>query len=174
MSFFLNLIGRRYVCSLVKLKIPIFKANWPIKKKLFCSFYRGRAPYTVTVLFWWLDSKNHKNKPIGLVLRAWGYQSADIEDSYALPKLQMEALLSFFFEIQTNLYQTAESNIAANGYIQQWPLYIKCVSTYATRKYIDIFFSREKYLREKTVDKIKTYCMAKINFLYVLSFFKNN
>ena len=86
----------------------------------------------------------------------------------------MEALLSFFFEIQTNLYQTAESNIAANGYIQQWPLYIKCVSTYATRKYIDIFFSREKYLREKTVDKIKTYCMAKINFLYVLSFFKNN
>jgi hypothetical protein len=42
----------------------------------------------MTVLFGGFDNKTYKNKSIGLVLQTWGSQSADIEDPYAIPKLQ--------------------------------------------------------------------------------------
>jgi hypothetical protein len=53
-----------------------------------------------------------------------------------------------YFRNKTDFYQTAQSNIAADGYIQQWPLYVKSQDLFHALHTKNMFFFMRKLLKK--------------------------
>jgi hypothetical protein len=184
--FLLNPIGHMCVClsvcSLNKLKVPIFKTNWPILfLTCFVHIIEGELIRLWRYYFEGSTTKTTRTSQLTLFCEHEGLRVLILKIHMNFPNFRAEEYLFYSEDRGTTLFSKCKQIYSRQRSLisQQTAIFNKghftlkanSFSTHATRKYLNIFF-HAKNIWKKTVEKIKTYCMSSINFPYVLSLFK--